>query len=158
MSDEKKKIQKWGYHPTEEARIFELSEGEDLPEGWAARPVPKGGAQAEPEAKPEPVKPEGKDTGEIDGLHAEIAGLKSELEQAYARITELESFEDEELEIPHPGAPKAPNLIVIPDDWREIHHSTRMKLAKTLSPEMADAIEKDADAIEIIEAELAKRG
>ena len=37
MSEEKKTIRKWGYHPTEDARIFELSEGADLPEGWADR-------------------------------------------------------------------------------------------------------------------------
>jgi hypothetical protein len=158
MSDDKKTIQKWGYHPTEEARIFTLADGEDLPEGWAARPVPKGEPEA-PEALDSEEDPvvitEGKDTGEIDALHAEIAGLKSELEQANARIAELEAelLDVEEV--------VEDDLIEIPEDWAETgpgKHSSRIKLAKQLNPEMADVIEKDADAIEVIEAELAKRG
>jgi len=162
MSEEKKTIRKWGYHPTEDARIFELSEGADLPEGWAARPVPT--EAVEPSDEPEADEAidfveTGKDTGEIAALEAEIVTLKHQLESANARIAELEADADA-LTIPHPGAPKeqAPDLVPIPDDWAETHHSTRIKLAKQLSPELADAIEKDADAIEVIKAELAKRG
>jgi len=32
-------IPTWGYHPKEPARIFHLSEGESLPEGWADTPA-----------------------------------------------------------------------------------------------------------------------
>lgn len=32
-------IPTWGYHPTEEPRIFDLKPGEKLPEGWADTPA-----------------------------------------------------------------------------------------------------------------------
>lgn len=159
MSDEIEKVPTWGYKGAE-SKLFELGPDETLPEGWADAPTPTEPIE-EPaesaEVATEPSEGEGKDTGEVDALHAEIAGLKSELEQAYARISELEA----ELLDVEEATETEDDLIEIPDDWAETgpgKHSSRIKLAKQLNPEMADVIEKDADAIEVIEAELAKRG
>lgn len=52
----------------------------------------------------------------------------------------------EELKIPEVGAG------TIPENWREMHHSTRMKLARQLSG--MDDISSDAAAIATIEALL----
>lgn len=60
---------------------------------------------------------------------------------------------DPDLEIPHPGAPKA---VAIPADWREIHHSSRIKLAKSLPG--GDQVVSNDDAIALIELELERRG
>lgn len=43
----------------------------------------------------------------------------------------------------------------IPSDWRELHHSTRIKLAKRLPD--GEAVESNADAIALIELELERR-
>jgi hypothetical protein len=172
MSEEKKTIQKWGYHPTEEARIFELSEGEDLPEGWAARPVPLEDAP-DPAASDEPDSSDDGGEGDTSDLEAENASLKeqvADLEAENASLTaqleaaraELaESADDEDLNIPHPGAPKEPKLVEIPEDWAEKgagNHFKRIALAKTINPDMAELIKTDEDAIGIIKAELEKRG
>jgi hypothetical protein len=176
MSEEEKKYPKWGYHPTEEARIFELAEGEDLPEGWAARPVPT-------EDAPEPAtsgEPSGSDDDggdsdddasaeleaenaslkeQVADLQAENASLAAQLESARAELAK--GADDEDLTIPHPGAPKEPDLVEIPEDWDATgpgKHSSRIKLAKAISPDMAELIKTDEDAIGIIKAELAKRG
>lgn len=52
----------------------------------------------------------------------------------------------EELKIPEVGSG------TIPENWREMHHSTRMKLARQLSG--MDDISNDAAAIAVIEALL----
>lgn len=39
MSDDEKTYPTWGYHETEEPRIFHLKEGEDLPNGWEDTPA-----------------------------------------------------------------------------------------------------------------------
>jgi len=40
----------------------------------------------------------------------------------------------------------------IPSDWEGLHWSTQVKLAKALSPELAEAIVSKADAVEVIQA------
>tara|TARA_R110002020_G_scaffold71096_2_gene184034 strand:- start:108 stop:653 length:546 start_codon:yes stop_codon:yes gene_type:complete len=74
--------------------------------------------------------------------------------------------EDSDLTIPHPGAPKEESIVpdmtqemefvLIPDDWRGMHHSSRIKLAKQL-PGGDDVVSND-DAIALIELELENRG
>lgn len=61
-----------------------------------------------------------------------------------AETPQPEAFED--LKIPQVGAG------TIPANWREMHHSTRMKLARELSG--MDDISSDAAAIAVIEALL----
>ena len=39
----------------------------------------------------------------------------------------------------------------IPANWRELHHSSRIKLAKSLDPDLADTINSAADAEQVIE-------
>jgi hypothetical protein len=76
---------------------------------------------------------------------------------------------DMDLEIPHPGEPKearkessVPDVtgevefVSIPDDWAEMHHKSRVKLAKQL-PGGEDVVTND-DAIALIELELENRG
>lgn len=174
MSEEMKVLRKWGYHPTEEARIFELAEGEDLPEGWAPRPIPT--EEVSDPASDESEGSDGSEEGDEDsgdlaaeneGLKAQVEDLTAQLETANQRIAELEGAgsdeteeetEDEELTIPHPGAPK-PELVEIPEDWAQTGagtHFKRIKLAKKIDPEAE--VSGDAVAIAIIQAELAKRG
>ncbi|MCR9194897.1 MAG: hypothetical protein NXH88_09210 [Hyphomonas sp.] len=176
MSEEKKVLRKWGYHPTEEARIFELAEGEDLPEGWAPRPIP-----TEEVSEPVSDESEGSDesedgdegsddlAAENESLKAQVEDLTAQLEAANQRIAELEGAGNEEtkeeaettdpdLKIPHPGAPK-PDLVEIPEDWAQTGagtHFRRIKIAKLIDPEAE--VSSDDAAIAIIEAELAKRG
>lgn len=142
---EKKIIRRWGYHPTEPARIFEISEGDDLPEGWADRPFPTV-ASEEVDAADDAVTTS-------DDQRVAAAELRAkELEQENASLKEEVSSLQEQL-----AQVASADVIEIPDDWREGHHSPRIKLAKLLNPEFAEAIIKDADAIEVIEAELKSR-
>lgn len=39
MAKEEKTIPTWGYHETEQPRIFDLKEGESLPKGWEDSPA-----------------------------------------------------------------------------------------------------------------------
>lgn len=89
------------------------------------------------------------------------------LEAAEERKAVVEPDADPDLEIPHPSAPKAEEssvpdmteemtVVEIPDNWRELHHSTRIKLAKLL-PGGDDVVSND-DAIALIELELENRG
>ena len=68
-------IRRWGYHAKQEAKIFELKEGESLPSGWFDSP-----------ARVEVVKPKRKPK-------AEEAEDKSEAEED---LTEDESEDDGE--------------------------------------------------------------
>ena len=166
MSDGK--VRRWGYR-NGDAQIFELEPGENLPEGWVDSPAKTGEGAAD--VAPEPVtetKPENtpKDA-EIDGLHAEIAGLKGELEQAYAQIEELKAELSTPKSVPDDvrdwdaanekeGVIDA-DFIEIPDDWNTsaMHHSTRIKLAKQLPG--GDEVNSNDDAIAVIELELERR-
>ena len=38
MAEAKKTVPTWGYHKTEDPQIFDLKEGEKLPEGWHDTP------------------------------------------------------------------------------------------------------------------------
>lgn len=38
-SDDKPTVPTWGYHETEEPRVFDLKQGEDLPDGWEDTPA-----------------------------------------------------------------------------------------------------------------------
>lgn len=146
MSDERK-IPTWGYKDGE-GKIFQLSPGESLPAGWADSPAPM--AQAVSEPGPEVSEPE------ADALDE---GIQQDLGTAPKA--------DPDLDIPHPGAPKeeAPEaeaeaeLVEIPEDWAVTgtgSHFRRIKLAKLIDPNAE--ITNDAEAIAVIEAELARRG
>ena len=39
MAEEKVMVRCWGYHATEDAKIFELEEGKKLPKGWYDTPA-----------------------------------------------------------------------------------------------------------------------
>ncbi len=45
-------IETWGYHASEQPRIFDLSPGENLPEGWHDSPARIGEPASEPVAAP----------------------------------------------------------------------------------------------------------
>lgn len=50
-------VKRWGYHPEEEARIFDLGEGETLPLGWVRSPAELGKVTYPgPDEGPKPVK------------------------------------------------------------------------------------------------------
>lgn len=55
MSDEVKVTQKWGYHRTEEPKVFDLKEGEKLPAGWEDTPAAFEGEE-KPAAKAKSAK------------------------------------------------------------------------------------------------------
>ncbi|MBB03966.1 MAG: hypothetical protein CML03_00330 [Pseudooceanicola sp.] len=63
---------------------------------------------------------------------------------------------DPDLEIPHRGAPKPEGKI--PSNWRDLHHSTRIKLAKELDPDLASSINSAAEADDLIEWHEAEDG
>ena len=54
----------------------------------------------------------------------------------------------EELKIPRVGAG------TIPEDWETLHHSTRIRMAKEMRPDLAEVITTAADADEVIRGEL----
>lgn len=56
MSDPKPIIPSWGYHATEEPRIFELIAGEKLPDGWHNSPDRATWKAVEPPKAPKPPK------------------------------------------------------------------------------------------------------
>lgn len=170
MSDDIEKVPTWGYKGSE-SKLFELGPDDELPEGWADSPTPTDAeAEPEPSGEGEGSDEGGNDAGSDSDLEAENASLKeqvADLQAENANLTvQLENAraelakgtDDADLNIPHPGAPKEPDLVEIPEDWAEGHHSTRIKLAKTINPEMAELIKTDEDAIGIIKAELEKRG
>ena len=87
-------IRSWGYS-AKGAEIFNLKEGESLPDGWVDSP---------------------------------------------AKVSQV-----------------ADDAVTIPDGWAEKSpgsHFKRIGLAKKLSPDLADDIKSDADAIAVIEAHL----
>tara|TARA_X000001316_G_C922179_1_gene37076 strand:+ start:1176 stop:1571 length:396 start_codon:yes stop_codon:yes gene_type:complete len=63
---------------------------------------------------------------------------------------------DPDLEIPHRGETKEEGKI--PANWRDLHHSTRIKLAKELDPDLAPSINTVAEADELIEWHEAEDG
>lgn len=70
-----------------------------------------------------------------------------------APVVEPEPEIDEDLEIPHPGAPKqepAVEEISIPDDWQEAHHFKRIKWAKQIRPDIAESINSGDEANAVI--------
>ena len=110
------------------AELFQLEPGQTLPSGWFDSPAKTGESASVEEVQ----EPEQVDEPEL------------EAETKTVEPAELEVFEVE-----------------IPEDWAETGagtHFKRIKLAKLLQPEMAELIKTDADAIEIIKAELADRG
>lgn len=68
MSDEKT-YPTWGYHESEEPRIFHLKEGEDLPEGWEDTPAAF--------KKPAKAKEDG-DAAKLDAVKAKGAKAKED--------------------------------------------------------------------------------
>lgn len=123
-----KKIPTWGYQG-DRAELFQLEPGQSLPSGWFDSP-----AKTDESAPVDEVQePEQVDEPELEA--------------------EPEAVEPVDLEVSEE--------IEIPEDWAETGagtHFKRIKLAKLLQPEMAELIKTDADAIEIIEAELVSRG
>lgn len=85
---------------------------------------------------------------------AQIAELEAEL-ATYKLTADAESGIETEPE-PSPEASNEPDQINIPDDWAEIHHSTRIKLAKSLPG--GEEVVSDEDAKALIELELERRG
>lgn len=92
--------------------------------------------------------------------HTFAKGVWTELttETAIQRARGNDHFEvsDEAVaELPEPVIePKAPEPDLpggIPANWRELHHSKRIALAKRLAPELADTIKTGADADNVIE-------
>lgn len=59
---------------------------------------------------------------------------------------------------PPPTKPQLrPDQVDIPDDWQDLHHFTRMKLAKQLAPDLAEAINSADEADEVIQGVLDER-
>ena len=56
-------IRRWGYHAKQEAKIFELKEGESLPSGWFDSP-----ARVEEEKPKRKSKPKADDSADDEDL------------------------------------------------------------------------------------------
>lgn len=67
-----------------------------------------------------------------------------------AKAAEPVKQDDPDLVIPQRGAPE-PVVSEVPANWRELHHSTRIRLAKSLDADLADTITTAADADQLIE-------
>ena len=147
---EKKTFKKWGYHPTEPARVFNVEVGGTLPEGWAERPVPMEASETEaPDA-------DASDWEQLfiqadtraKALEIENASLKEELSALKDQMAAKEP--DPDLQIPQRGGePQA--FEGLPKDWRELHHSTRIRMAKALAPDVAELITNAKEADEVLE-------
>lgn len=133
----------WGYHPTQEARIFDLAEGETLPEGWADVPVPKDASEVDDEPS------DGSDWEQLyiaadlraKALEIESASLKEELSALKDQVVASE-MADPDLEIPRRGDE--------PEHWSKLHHSTRIRMAKEIAPDLAELITNAREADEIL--------
>lgn len=143
---DKKTFRKWGYHPTEDDRIFDVEVGGSLPEGWAERPVPKVAVDTPP--------------GEYVTIAAKeqrvaAAELRAkELEQENASLKEEISSLKEQLAQKEDAAPADTGLQA---DWRSQHHSTRIRLAKEFAPDVAELITNAKEADEVLENYEAKQ-
>jgi len=80
--------------------------------------------------------------------------LKSALIQNESEMPD-EAFESPEEAKAALTEPKI-ELVAIPSDWREIHHSSRIKLAQSLPD--GEGVATNDDAIAFIELELERRG
>ena len=85
MSDDKKEnatVRTWGYHATEDAKIFELEEGKKLPKGWYDTPTH------------EAILKEQAEAAELAAMEAEEAARDAEAERK-ALEDERAAFEAE---------------------------------------------------------------
>jgi hypothetical protein len=143
---DKKTFRKWGYHPTEDDRIFDVEVGGSLPEGWAERPVPKVAVDTPP------------------GKYVTIAAKEQRVAAAELRAKELEqenaSLKEEISSLKEQLAQKedaAPADTGLQADWRSQHHSTRIRLAKEFAPDVAELITNAKEADEVLENYEAKQ-
>jgi hypothetical protein len=82
--------------------------------------------------------------------------LTSELAERKARGSDHFEVSDvakpEKVTPPEPVKAPEPEVVKgIPANWRELHHSSRIKLAKSLDADLADTIKTVADADQVIE-------
>jgi hypothetical protein len=147
MTDTPKMTRSWGYK-VGDAQIFVLPEGADLPEGWVSSPA----MLPEPEIVDEPETAyDGSDWEQLyvaadtraKMLEIENASLKEEVSALLEQMSAA-PMDDPELVIPHPGA--APEE----KHWSELHHSTRIRMAKEVAPDIAELITNAKEADEIL--------
>lgn len=149
MTDTPKMTRRWGYK-VGDAQIFNLPEGADLPAGWVSSPALLPQTVEEPEAASD-----GSDWEQLfisadlvaKALEIENASLKEEISALKDRLsTQIVASEmaDPDLVIPHPG------VVQKPEDWRKLHHHTRIKMAKEIAPEIAELITTAREADEIL--------
>lgn len=104
-----------------------------------------------------------------EGSYVDSPAELDDLDDTQAAMIDLEPEAETELVVDAPEVEPAPVTDEtevfagppIPDDWAEKGtgtHFKRIKLAKLIMPDMADAIKTDEDAIVIIESELERRG
>ena len=129
------------------------------------------GKGAKPKPAPIPSKPisnyprwiyrRNPSTKEVEAM---LINTESEMPQAgsYADSpAELEAAEDFKAVVqpdlePVEEKSTEPEEVAIPDDWREMHHSSRIKLAKSLPG--GESVVNNDDAIALIEMVLEDRG
>ncbi len=90
---------------------------------------------------------------EFEAVVAPSLEPEAEPELAPEPEPEIEAVEEESIV---PDMTEEVEFVAIPDDWRTMHHSSRIKLAKSL-PGGDDVVSND-DAIALIELELENRG
>jgi hypothetical protein len=157
---DKKTFRKWGYHPTEDDRIFDVEVGGSLPEGWAERPVPRVAVDTPPGEYVEISSLVDTPPGEYVTIAAKeqrvaAAELRAkELEQENASLKEEISSLKEQLAQKEDAAPADTGLQA---DWRSQHHSTRIRLAKEFAPDVAELITNAKEADEVLENYEAKQ-
>jgi hypothetical protein len=136
MTDTPKMTRRWGYK-VGDAQIFDLPEGADLPEGWVSSPALLPETVEEPEAASD-----GSDWEQLyiaadlraKALEIENASLKEELSALKDQVVAAEMAE------PEPE----------PEHWSTLHHSTRIRMAKELAPDLAELITNAKEADEIL--------
>lgn len=79
-----------------------------------------------------------------------------EFEAVVAPSLDPEPDPEPEIESTVPDMTEEMEFVAIPDDWRTMHHSSRIKLAKQLPG--GDDVTTNDDAIALIELELENRG
>lgn len=140
MTDTPKMIRRWGYK-VGAAEIFDLPEGADLPEGWVSSPA----LLPEPEIVDEPeTASDGSDWEQLF-VAADTRAKKLEIENASLK-EELSALKDQVVaaEMSEPGPEPEP------EHWSTLHHSTRIRMAKEIAPDIAELITNAREADEIL--------
>ncbi|MEL6859300.1 MAG: hypothetical protein AAFO74_13015 [Pseudomonadota bacterium] len=112
------------------------------------------GKSEKPAPAPIPSKPVSNYPRWIYRRNPTSGEVEAMLIKAESELPEAGSFADSPAELDEVEEFQA--VVEIPEDWRTMHHSSRIKLAKALPG--GDEVTLNDDAIALIELELERRG